>query len=255
MSIPPFETSPQLSALPGVRHGFFGRKGGVSAGLYESLNAGPGSGDDPAAVAQNRDIICKTLGAEALLSCHQVHSPHVVEVTAPWQTRPQADAMVTSVPGLALCILTADCTPVLFADAEAGLVGAAHAGWKGALGGVLEATVGAMTRLGAAPARIRAAIGPTIQQASYEVGPDLRDTFLEASPASEYLFTPGKGDRFHFDLPGFCQQRLAQAGVGVITDTALDTCALEADYFSNRRRNHRGEPDYGRNASVILLAK
>lgn len=255
MTTPPFETSPQLSALPGIRHGFFGRQGGVSTGLYASLNAGTGSGDDPGAVQHNRDLICDAMDADALLSCYQVHSPHVVEVTEAWTERPEADAMVTSVPGLALCILTADCTPVLFADADAGLVGAAHAGWKGALGGVLEATIGAMNRLGANPSRIRAAIGPTIQQTSYEIGPELRDTFLEASPESESLFVPGRGDRFHFDLPGFCHQRLAAAGIGVITDCKLDTCAMEEAYFSNRRRNHRGEPDYGRNAAVILLAK
>ena len=252
--LPPFETSPGLAGLEGVRHGFFGRKGGVSAGLYASLNAGPGSKDDPAAVAENREIIRKAMGADALLSCHQIHSADVVHVTEAWDSqRPEADAMVTTEPGLGLCILTADCTPVLFADAEAGVIGAAHAGWKGALGGVLEATVASMTELGARPGRIRAAIGPTIAQASYEVGPEFRDTFLEASPASEHLFVPGKGDRYHFDLPGYCRASLASMDIGHIADLALDTCALEASYHSNRRRNHRGEADYGRNASVILL--
>jgi len=250
---PPFETSSGLAALAGVGHGYFGRPGGVSTGLYASLNAGPGSKDDPVAVAQNRDLIRQAMGATALLSCHQVHSPDVIHVTEAWDRRPEGDAMVTATPGLALCILTADCTPVLFADAEAGVVGAAHAGWKGALGGVLEATVASMTELGAEPGRIRAAIGPTIAQASYEVGPEFRDTFLEASPASEGLFVPGKGDRFHFDLPGYCHASLAAMGLGHIADLALDTCALEDRYFSNRRRNHRGEPDYGQNASVILL--
>ncbi|MEZ5998792.1 MAG: peptidoglycan editing factor PgeF [Hyphomonas sp.] len=250
---PPFETSPGLAALKGVRHGFFGRAGGVSEGLYASLNAGAGSKDDPAAVAANRGRIRDALGASALLSCHQIHSPDVIHVTAPWDKRPEGDGMVTTVPGLALCILTADCTPVLFADAEAGVIGAAHAGWKGALGGVLESTVASMTELGAEPGRIRAAIGPTIGQASYEVGPEFRDTFLEASPASEGLFVPGKGDRFQFDLPAYCHASLAAMGLGQIADLALDTCALEDQYFSNRRRNHRGEPDYGRNASVILL--
>ena len=251
---PPFETSPGLAGLKGVRHGFFGRKGGVSSGLYASLNAGPGSNDDPAAVAQNRELIRQAMGAEALLSCHQVHSPNVVHVTEAWNdTRPEADAMVTAVPGLALCILTADCTPVLFADAEAGVIGAAHAGWKGALGGVLESVVALMTELGARPGRIRAAIGPTIAQASYEVGPEFRDTFLEASPASEGLFVAGKGDRFHFDLPAYCGASLAAMGIGHVADLAIDTCAVEDGYFSNRRRNHRGEADYGRNASVIVL--
>ena len=251
---PPFETSPGLAALKGIRHGFFGRRGGVSTGLYASLNAGPGSNDEPATVAANRELIRKAMGADALLSCHQIHSPDVVHVTETWASRPEADGMVTNVPGLALCILTADCTPVLFADAEAGVIGAAHAGWKGALAGVLESTIASMTELGAEPGRIRAAIGPTIAQASYEVGPDLRDTFLEASPASEHLFVPGKGDRFHFDLPGYCHASLAAMGLGNITNLALDTCALEEAYYSNRRRNHRGEADYGRNASVILIA-
>ena len=253
-ALPPFETSPGLAGLAGVAHGFFGRKGGVSTGLYDSLNAGPGSQDDPAAVAQNRDLVRRAMGAEALLSCYQIHSADVVHVTEAWgDARPQADAMVTTVLGLALCILTADCTPVLFADAEAGVIGAAHAGWKGALGGVLEATIASMTELGASPGRIRAAIGPTIAQASYEVGPEFRDTFLDASPASEHLFVPGKGDRFLFDLPGYCRASLAAMEIGHVADLALDTCALEEGYYSNRRRNHRGEADYGRNAAVILL--
>ena len=250
----PFETAPGLAGLKGVRHGFFGKPGGVSGGIYASLNAGPGSDDDPSAVAENRARISAAMGASALLSCHQIHSADVVHVTKAWtDARPQADAMVTTVPGLALCILTADCTPVLFADAEARVIGAAHAGWKGALGGVLESTIASMTELGAEPGRIRAAIGPTIGQASYEVGPEFRDTFLEVSPASEHLFIKGKGDRFHFDLPGYCRASLAAMDIGHVADLALDTCALEDSYFSNRRRNHRGEPDYGRNASVILL--
>ncbi|MBD3769963.1 MAG: peptidoglycan editing factor PgeF [Rhodobacterales bacterium] len=250
----PFETAPGLAGLKGVRHGFFGKRGGVSGGIYASLNAGPGSDDDPSAVAENRARISAAMGASALLSCHQIHSADVVHVTKAWtDARPQADAMVTTVPGLALCILTADCTPVLFADAEARVIGAAHAGWKGALGGVLESTIASMTELGAEPGRIRAAIGPTIGQASYEVGPEFRDTFLEVSPASEHLFIKGKGDRFHFDLPGYCRASLAAMDIGHVADLALDTCALEDGYFSNRRRNHRGEPDYGRNASVILL--
>ena len=252
-SLPPFETSPGLAGLERVRHGFFGRKGGVSTGLYASLNAGPGSQDDPAAVAENRERIRKAMGADALLSCYQIHSANVVHMTEARTDRPEADAMVTMSAGLALCILTADCTPVLFADAEAGVIGAAHAGWKGALGGVLEATVASMTELGARPSRIRAAIGPTIAQASYEVGPEFRDTFLDVSPASEHLFEPGKGDRFQFDLPGYCHASLAAMDIGHISDLALDTCALENTYFSNRRRNHRGEADYGRNASVIVL--
>jgi len=251
---PPREIAPGLAGLKGIEHGFFGRAGGVSTGLYASLNAGRGSDDDAAAVMQNRERIRQALGADALLSCHQIHSAEVMHVTEAWGgTRPQADAMVTDVAGLGLCILTADCTPVLFADAEAGVIGAAHAGWKGALGGVLEATIASMTELGAKPGRIRAAIGPTIAQASYEVGPEFRDTFLEASPASEHLFKPGRSDRFHFDLPAYCRASLAAMDIGHVSDLGLDTCALEDSYFSNRRRNHRGEPDYGRNASVIVL--
>jgi YfiH family protein len=251
---PPRETAPGLAGLKGIDHGFFGRAGGVSTGLYASLNAGRGSDDDAAAVMQNRERIRQALGADALLSCHQIHSAEVVHVTEAWSDeRPQADAMVTDVAGLGLCILTADCTPVLFADAEAGVIGAAHAGWKGALSGVLEATIASMTELGAKPGRIRAAIGPTIAQASYEVGPEFRDTFLETSPASEHLFKPGRSDRFHFDLPGYCCASLAAMDIGHVSDLGLDTCALEDGYFSNRRRNHRGEPDYGRNASVIVL--
>ena len=251
---PPYETSDNLSGLPAVRHGFFGRRGGVSGGLYASLNAGEGSGDSPDAVAANRERIRTALSARALLSCYQIHSADVMHVTEPWTVRPEADAMVTTMPGLALCILTADCTPLLFADAEAGVIGAAHAGWKGAIGGVMDTTVAAMLELGAQSDRIRVAIGPTIQQASYEVGPEFRDKFLSESPESAALFIPGDGDRLHFDLPGYCRQRLDRLGVHSIHDTGLDTCALEDAYFSNRRRNHRDEPDYGRNASVIMLA-
>jgi YfiH family protein len=252
--LPPFVTSDTLTGLPDVRHGFFGRRGGVSGGLYASLNVGEGSGDAPDAVAANRERVRAALSARALLSCYQIHSADVVHVTMPWIVRPEADAMVTTEPGLALCILTADCTPILFADPEAGVIGAAHAGWKGALGGVMDTTVAAMLELGAQTDRIRVAIGPTIQQASYEVGPDFRETFLAESPDSAALFIPGRDDRYQFDLPGYCRQRLDRLGVHSIHDTGLDTCALEETYFSNRRRNHRGEPDYGRNASVIMLS-
>mgnify|MGYP003113194631 CR=1 FL=1 len=254
MSIPPFKTAANLSGISGITHGFFGRRGGVSSGLYESLNAGAGSDDAPDAVATNRERIRSAMSATALLSCHQIHSADITHVTAPWEERPKGDAMVTTQPGLALCILTADCTPILFADRDAGIIGAAHAGWKGAIGGVLEATIDAMTQLGAQADRIHAAIGPTIQQASYEVGPEFRETFLKASETHEALFIPGQGDRFHFDLPGYCRQRLDEIGVFSVHDLGLDTCALENDYHSNRRRNLRGEADYGRNASVIMIA-
>ncbi|MDP3459898.1 MAG: polyphenol oxidase family protein, partial [Hyphomonas sp.] len=182
---PPFTTAPSLTGLSGVSHGFFGRRGGVSVGDYDSLNAGEGSADSPRNIAENRARISGAMSARWLLSCYQVHSPDVVRVTGPWTERPKADAMVTDQRGLGLCILSADCTPVLFADPDSGIIGAAHAGWKGALAGVLLRTVEAMEALGADRARIRAAIGPTIQQASYEVGPEFRDAFLAAHPASE----------------------------------------------------------------------
>jgi polyphenol oxidase len=250
---PPFVTAPSLAGLSGVSHGFFGRRGGVSQGDYDSLNAGEGSADAPQNVAENRARIAAAVGARALLSSYQVHSPDVVHVTAPWTERPKADAMVTDRPGLGLCVLSADCTPVLFADPDSGVVGAAHAGWKGALAGVLVRTVEAMEAIGARRDRIRAVIGPTIGQASYEVGPEFRGAFLAAHPASADLFLAGKGDRLQFDLPGFCLRQLTGAGIGAAENLALDTCALEATYFSNRRRNLRGEADYGRNASVIVI--
>ncbi len=253
MSHPPFETSDALSNISGLRHGFFGRQGGVSTGLYDSLNSGAGSNDRAENVSENRIRIRTALGAEHILSCYQIHSANVVTVTAPWQQRPEADAMVTNTPGIALCILTADCTPILFADPEARIIGAAHAGWKGAIGGVLEATLDSMVSLGADRSKILAAIGPTIAQASYEVGPEFRDTFLSDDAAAASFFIKGQGDRFHFDLPDYVHARLTRAGISALYNLQHDTCALETHYFSNRRRNHRGEPDYGRNASVICL--
>lgn len=250
---PPFSTAPSLRYVKGITHGFFGRRGGVSTGLYESLNAGEGSDDAPEAVAENRTRIAAALKTPVLLSCHQVHSPDVVRVREVWDTRPQADAMVTDQPGLGLCILTADCTPVLFVDPTARVIGAAHAGWKGALKGVLLNTIRAMEALGADRDKIRCAIGPTIGQASYEVGPEFRETFLLQEPGSADLFRPGQGDRFHFDLPGYCQRQLIVAGVSEVFNLCHDTCAMEESYFSNRRRNLRGEADYGRNAAAIAI--
>ena len=236
-----------------VTHAFYGRLGGVSEGIYASLNAGPGSGDDPDAVAENRARILADMGGDDLVSVHQVHGTDVAEVTAPWTERPRADAMVTKRPGLALCILTADCMPVLMADSQAGVVGAAHAGWKGALGGVMEACVDAMTGLGADPGRICAVIGPCIHQASYEVGPEFEDRFTGAEPANRRYFLAGSGDRRQFDLPGYAVGRLIASGVGAVHVLQEDTCALANTYFSNRRRVKEGRPDYGRNASVIML--
>ncbi len=249
-------TAPSLTHMEGISHGFFGSQGGVSKGLYTSLNAGAGSSDDPAAVADNRTRIALAIGAadaRHLLSCHQHHSSDALLVRSAFDGRPKGDAMVTRTPGLALAIMTADCVPILFADNQAGVIGAAHSGWKGALDGISEATISAMESLGADADRITAAIGPCIRQESYEVGPEFRDRFLHAANWSGRFFARGKADRFQFDLPGFVQARLVRAGLSCIDVVAHDTCALEGQYFSNRRRNHQGLPDYGRNASVIML--
>lgn len=256
MTQPPFATTHHLSTLSGIRHGFFGRQGGVSAGLYDSLNIGAGSGDDARAIRDNRERIKTAMQAEHLLSCFQIHSAKVIHVEAPWQTRPQADAMVTATPGLALCILTADCVPVLFADVEAGVIGAAHAGWKGAIGGVCTATLDAMETLGADRGKITASIGPAIQQASYEIGPEFRETFVAADANNARFFVDSETaeNKHHFDLTGYVRAGLLSDGVHAIDNLGHDTCAMEDTYFSNRRRNHRGEPDYGRNGSVIVLA-
>ena len=257
MTQPPFATTHHLLTLPGIRHGFFGRRGGVSTGLYESLNIGPGSADDARAIRTNRERIQDAMGAAQLLSCFQVHSASVVTAEARWKTRPQADAMVTATPGLGLCILTADCVPVLFADPEARVIGAAHAGWKGAIAGVCPATIAAMEELGADRGNITAAIGPAIQQASYEVGPEFRDTFVEEDADNARFFTAPKapGVRPHFDLTGYVRAQLLREGLHAVDNLGHDTCAMEDIYFSNRRRNHRSEPDYGRNGSVIVMAE
>lgn len=250
---PPALRSALLDAIPRVRHGFFGRQGGVSVGIYASLNAGPGSSDDPGAVAQNRSRIAAAIGAapDRLLSAHQIHSATAIRVAEPFAgPRPQGDSLVTRSPGLAVTALAADCAPVLFADAEAGVVAAAHAGWKGALAGILEATVTEMVAAGATRERIVAAIGPCIGQASYEIGPDMRVRF---EPEHERFFVPGRADRLHFDLAGFCAARLRGAGLTAIDVIDADTCADETRFFSNRRAFLRGEPDYGRNLSAICL--
>lgn len=253
MTKPPFATTHHLSTLSGLTHGFFGRKGGTSTGLYESLNIGQGSADEARNIRENRDLIRRAMGADHLLSCFQIHSSTVIHVTERWTNRPQADAMVTDVPGLALCILSADCVPVLFADPDAGIVGAAHAGWKGALAGVCQATISKMEELGAERGNITAAIGPAIQQASYEVGPEFRDTFVGQAEWSDRLFIAGKEDRSYFDLTGYVQKVLHDEGIGAIDNLGHDTCQMEEMYFSNRRRNQKGEADYGRNGSVIVL--
>lgn len=244
-----------LAGLPGIAHGFFGRAGGVSEGLYASLNCGLGSRDRQASVAANRARAAAAIGIapQNLLTLYQIHSPEVVTVREAWSGQgPEADGMVTRTPGIALGVLAADCTPILFADAAAGVIGACHAGWKGALAGVAEATVAAMRREGARD--IAAAIGPTIRQASYEVGAEFRDAFTALDAGHARWFAPGKAaDKFQFDLPGFLTARLGEAGVTRIEDLAVCTYA-DGGYFSYRRTTHRGEPDYGRNLSAIALA-
>jgi YfiH family protein len=242
----------------GVAHAFFTRKGGVSDGLYASLNCGLGSKDREDAVAENRARAAAALGTEALalLTAYQVHGTAVVEVTRPWtqDERPQADGLVSRTPGIALGILTADCAPVLFADAEARVVGAAHAGWKGALAGVTEATIAAMEGLGADRARIAAAIGPCIAQSSYEVGTEFPAPFLAARADDERFFAAARGGKFRFDLEGYVAARLARAGIGTIERLGRDTCADDATFFSYRRSCLRAEGDFGRGLSAIMLA-
>ena len=250
-------TSGPLNSLEGIRHGFFTREGGVSEGLYASLNCGLGSGDDPARVTENRARVATAIdvSASSLVTCYQVHSPDVVAVDTPWApgTGPKVDAMVSQTPGVALGILTADCAPVLFADSEGRVIGAAHAGWRGALTGVLAATVKAMAVLGARSERIVAAIGPCIAQRSYEVGPEFPAPFVAADSANERFFapaaTPGK---FHFDLRGFVRSELEKTGLRRVYELPHDTCREER-FFSYRRACLRGEKDYGRALSAITL--
>jgi len=247
-----------LGAQDGVRHGFFTRAGGVSGGIYAGLNCGYGSGDSAEHVTENRGRAMGRLdlAGDALATLHQVHSPTVVEVTAPWPrgAAPRADAMVTRRPGVALGILTADCTPVLFADATARVVGGAHAGWRGALDGVVEATVDAMVALGAIRARITAGIGPCIGPRSYEVGEEFRARFLAADPATAALFVAGAAaGKWMFDLPSYVARRAVAAGIGTVEVCRRDTCAEPDAFFSYRRAVHRGETDYGRGLSAIAL--
>lgn len=242
--------------LDGVAHGFLGRKGGVSTGMTAGLNVGTGSADDPAAIAENRRLAGDAvLPGARLATVYQVHSADCVMAEA-WDLpdRPRADALVTDRPGLLLGILTADCAPVLLADADAGIVGAAHAGWKGAIGGVTDATVSAMEKLGARRDRIAAAIGPCIARTSYEVDEDFARRFEAADPANERFFASGRPGHFQFDLEAYVAARLAAAGVTRIETLGLDTYADEARFFSFRRATHRGEPDYGRQISLIGLA-
>jgi hypothetical protein len=244
------------ATLANVRHAFFGRDGGVSTGVYATLNAGTGSDDDPEAVKENRRRIAAAfeMAPARLVGVHQVHSAAAVFIDAPWTgERPHADALVTTSPGLALSVLTADCAPVLLVDAGANVAGAAHAGWKGAIGGVLEATVKLMLANGAQAHRIAAAIGPCIHQASYEIGPEFEARFLAADPTFARFFSRGAQDRQHFDLPGFCANRLQAAGVGRIEIAPLDTYPEANHFHSNRRAVHQKLGDYGRNCAAIAL--
>lgn len=247
-----------LAAVPGLRHAFFTCEGGVSEGVYATLNGGPGSKDDPAKVAENRARMAAQMGVtpETFLTLHQTHSPDAVVATGPWNgSRPKADAIVTRTEGLAIGVTTADCGPVLLVDPSARVIGAAHAGWKGALTGIVESTIDAMEKLGADRSGIVAAIGPLIRQPSYEVGTEFIERFLDADAENARFFLPGERDgHAMFDLAGFIRLRLETAGVLVIDDLGIDTYSDER-CFSYRRSVHRKEPDYGRHVHAIALER
>lgn len=254
----PVLSSKLLAEVPGVRHAFFTRRGGVSRGIYDSLNVGVGSKDDPEAVAENRARAAMVFGLELprLLTCYQIHSATAVVAERPWGERPEADAVVTRTARLACGALAADCAPVLLADPEAKVVGAAHAGWRGALAGVVESAVEQMGRLGADSSRIVAAVGPCIGPESYEVGLDFLDQFQARSAGSDRFFrAAGRDDKRLFDLPGFVLSRLHAAGVRKAEWIGHDTFAEPEEFFSNRRATHRQEADYGRLLSAIMLER
>jgi polyphenol oxidase len=249
--------SPLLSAIPGLRHAFFTREGGVSGGIYASLNGGIGSSDDPADVTENRRRMAEQMGVapERFLSVYQIHSPDAVVATGPWQSasRPRADAIVTATEGLAIGVTAADCGPILLVDPTARVIGAAHAGWKGALSGIVESTVAAMEQLGAERGGIVAAIGPLIRQHSYEVGGEFVERFIEADAENALFFIPSSRENHAmFDLAGFIRMRLENAGVLMIDDIGADTYSDER-FYSYRRSVHRAEPDYGRHVHAIVL--
>ena len=246
----------RASSLGGTEHGFLGRRGGVSQGEMHGLNTGFGSGDDPEAIAENRRrAVAAVMPGVQLVTVHQIHSAEAVAVKTPWPEaeRPHADALVTDRPGLLLGILTADCAPVLFADAAAGVVGAAHAGWRGAVEGVTDATIAAMERLGASRGAIAAAVGPCIAQASYEVDGAFRDRFLQQAGANRRFFAEAPAGKPHFDLQAYVVHRLIAAGIGEVEALRLDTYAHPDRFYSYRRSTHRGEPSYGRQISLIGL--
>jgi YfiH family protein len=249
-------TADALNGLPGIAHGFFTRHGGVSQGIYASLNCGLGSKDDPAAVRENRARVMHHLGGHSLITAHQVHSADAVVVERAWDEggRPRVDAIVTATKGIALGVLAADCAPVLFADPAAGVVAAAHAGWRGALGGVLESAIASMESLGARRANIRAAVGPCIGPDAYEVGWDFEKEFLARDPeSSPYFNAPAANARPHFDLPGYVAARLRRAQLSDVSCRMLCTYAGNEDYFSYRRSLARKDNDYGRQISAIVL--
>lgn len=246
----------RAEALAGVKHGFLGRVGGVSDGVCWGLNAGLGSHDDPASVAENRRLATQAVAPDAtLIGLYQIHSAAVVTVAAPYADadRPHADALVTDRPGIALGIVTADCAPVLLSDPQAGVIGAAHAGWKGAIGGVTDATIAAMESLGADRGRIVAAVGPCIARASYEVDEAFRARFAEDDRENDRFFTDGKAGHAWFDLEAYVAHRLASAGIGRVETLGQDTYAQPDRFYSYRRATHRSEPDYGRQISLIAL--
>lgn len=248
----------QSLAGDGVVHGFFGRQGGVSKGIFASLNCGHGSDDDVDAVTENRSRVARWLGTtgERVITLYQIHSADALHVTAPWVRgqSPKADAMVTTMRGIALGVLAADCAPILFADHEAGVIGCAHSGWKGAIGGVAASTVALMEKLGASRRRIRAAVGPCISQRSYEVGPEFQARFVEEEQANARYFVPSsRASHWQFDLPGYVASRLDALGLASVEGLDVCTYAGADEYFSYRRTTHRGEGDYGRNISAIML--
>jgi len=248
-----------LSELAGVRHGFFTRSGGVSHGVYATLNGGTGSNDAPDNVAENRARMAMALGVtpDRFLTAYQIHSPDVVVVEVPWthDRRPRADAIVTRLPQLAIGVSTADCGPLLFADAEAHVIAAAHAGWRGALAGVIEAAIAAMEKLGAQRSRIATALGPTIRQPNYEVGSEFVERFLAADADNKRFFKPSTSSgHAMFDLGGYIAERLQRAGITNFEDLGLCTYAEPERFFSYRRTTKLGEPDYGRHINAIALA-
>lgn len=249
----------ELKSFTTLRHGFFTRQGGHSAGLFTSLNCGFGSGDDKSTVARNRAAAAQSLGVggTSILTAWQWHSSDVVTAEDPWdiQAPPKADAIVTTRPGLAIAVLTADCAPLLFADPEAHVIGAAHAGWKGALLGVADTTITAMEKIGARRERITAIIGPTISQPAYEVGPEFPTPFLAQDPANADFFRPSERPRHHmFDLPAYLMRRMSLQGIGRVVNLGLCTYGDEERFYSFRRATHRNEKDYGRQISAIVLS-